>query len=434
MNSGIKYNESEIYEILNYNNVDDIYNESYELDEIASKRIKGRIDKKLFKKKRVRNYIAAALVLICIGGVTIEKPAFAASVKEAIIQKFEVLRGNYTNYEKYTKSANLTSYDKGIKFTINEIVSDDNEIMISYSIISDEKLNEVIKYPNIDNINFKINGKELVSGGYGGNGDQVDDKTYNGVLDLSTMRDTIPNTFYLEMNVLSIDELDGNWKFQIKIDKSEINKETKNYEVNKDIDLDGDKLNIKRISTSPLSTAVEVSGAIRKYDYFLFDDKGNMINPRGRSEDELGGEMHFNTLINSDTKSLTFLPYVNPDNYKPNPRVYDMDKLPIELPQGDLGKLTVNQLEWDDDNLKVFYTAEGKIPINQSQGLCMQDEDGKLIAPENKYNTQISPSNQHDFIANFKGLSKDKKYKIASLRLEEFYNIKVNEKFTIELK
>lgn len=434
MRNGIMYDESDIYELLNYNNDNDIYNDNYELDEITSKRIKGRINKKLFKKKRVRNYIAVALVLICIGGVTIEKPAFAAIIKEAIIQKIEVLRGNYADYEKYTKSTNLSSYDKGIKFIIKEIASDDNEIMISYSIISDENLKEVIKNPNISNINFKVNGKELVSGGYGGNGNLVNDKRYDGVLKIDTMRDKLSNTFYLEMNVLSLDELDGNWKFNMKIDKNEINEETKNYEVNKDIDLDGDNLTIKRISISPLSTAIEVSGAMRKYDYFLFDDKGNMINARGSSENESGGEMHFNGLINSDTKSLTFLPYVVPEDYNPNPRIYDMDKLPIELSQGELGKLVVNNLEWTGDNLKVSYSAEGKIPINQSQGLCLQDEDGKLIIPENEFNTQINPLNQHDFSVYFKGVSKDKKYKIATLRLEEFYKIKEKEKFTIELK
>lgn len=434
MSSIIKQDDNNIYEFLNYAEVDEISEDEFELDPIMSKRIKSKINKKLFLGKKLTKYAAAALLLLCLGTFAINKPALAASIQESIIQKMEVLRGSYADYKKYAANVDLTAYDKGIKFVVNEIASDDNEIMISYSIISDIKLTEVIKHPNVSIIDFKINGKPLTSGGYGGNGRQVNDYRYDGVLEVDTMRDRVFDTFYLGMNVMSIDELEGNWQLNIKINRKEINKETKNYIVNKDIDLDGDKLTIKRISTSPLTTAIEVSGAMWKYHYFLIDDKGNMINARGGSSNGSAGELHFSNLIDSDTKSLTFLPFEFREDYKPNPRLYDINKLPIDLPQGELGKIVVNKLDWDNDTLKVSYTAEGKIPVMQSQGLCLVDEKGNIIIPDNRFDTRIDPSNQHDFVMYFKGVTKDKRYKIGTLRLEEFYKLHEGSKFIIELK
>lgn len=437
MNKKDKYDDSSIYSLLNYAKLEDDYNEDFQFDQAASKRIKNKIKKKLNRTKRRKKYIAAALLLICLGTFIIANPTLAANIQNSIIQTMEILRGDYTNYKKYIKNVNLSSYDKGIEFRVNEIVSDNNHILISYSIISDKKMSEVIKNPNIGPnigiIEFKINGK-MLNCGYGDSGKFVNDKRYDGVLEINTMRETITNTFYLGMNIKSIDELQGNWNFNIKVNKEEVQKETKNYKIDKNISLGKDKFFIKRISISPLSTAIEFNGSLGKYNYFLLDDKGNEIKARGGSSNGFEGEMHFNSLINGDTKYLTFMPYEFNEGYNVNLRTYDMNKLPLEIPQGNLGKLIVNNLEWDKDTLKVSYIAEGKIPTIQSEALCLFDEEGKLIELENRFNTQKDPLNQREFVMYFKGVSKDKKYKIGTIKLEESYKLNEEYKFTIELK
>lgn len=433
MNKKDKYDDSSIYSLLNYAKLEDDYNEDFQLDKVAYKRIKNKIKKKLNGTKRRRKYIAAALLLICLGTFIIANPTLASNIQNSVIQTIQTLRGDYTNYKKYIKNVNLSSYDKGIEFRVNEIVSDNNHVLISYSIISDKKMSEVIKNPNISIIEFKINGKVL-SCGYGGSGKFVNDKRYDGVLEIDTMRENITNTFYLAMSVKEIDRIQGSWNFNIKVNKKDVKKETKNYRINKIINLGEEKIFIKRISISPLSMGIEVYGSLIKYHYFLLDDKGNEIKARSASSDGGKGEMHFNSLINGDTKYLTFIPFEFNDNYQVNPRIYDMNKLPIEMPQENLGKLIVNNVEWDKDILKISYIAEGKIPITQSQALCLVDEGGKLIEPENRFNTQKDPLNQHEFIMYFKGLAKDKKYKLGAVRLEEFYKLNEAYKFTIKLK
>lgn len=422
-----------IYDILNYVDVEENYDEDFQLDQITSKRIKKNIYKKLNGNKKRKKYIAAAVLLIGLGTFTFINPTFAANIQNSIIQTMQVLRGDYADYKKYAKNVNLSSYDKGIQFKINEIVSDGNKIIISYSIISDKKISEIIKNPHITTMEFKINEKMLGFAG-GGNGELVDDNRYDGILDIDTMREHIPSTFYLSAKVVSIDKLEGNWNFNIKVNKNDIQEETKDYKINKTITIGEDKILIKKISISPISTSIEVNGSVGKYHYFLLDDKGNEILASGASSNGHEGEMHYNSLINKDTKYLTFIPFDYNDNYTPNPKTYDIDKLPLELPIGNIGKLIVKNVSWDNDTLKISYIVQGKFPLTQSRSLCLLDEKGKFIECENNLGFQKDPSNQHEFEKCFKEVSKNKKYKIGILRFEEFYILNEKDKFNIDLK
>ncbi|MHC6178861.1 DUF4179 domain-containing protein [Clostridium sp. JNZ X4-2] len=431
-----KYDNDIIYSLLNYAEVEDYNIGNFKLDKTTSKRIRNNINKKLNIRKIKSKYIAAAILLISLVSFSIAKPTFASNIHNSIIQTIEVFRGDYADYEKYASNINLSSYDRGIKFVINQIVSDNNEIWISYSIISDKKFEEVLKNQNTTSImsfmEFDINGKKI--GSDGGQGRFINDKRYDGVLEINTMRENIKNIFYLSMDVKSIDKLEGNWKFNLKVNKKDIQKETKIYNINKSISLGKDKIFIKKISTSPISTSIQINGSIEKYQYFLLDDKGNEIKARGASSSSTDGEIHFNNLINSNTKYLTFIPFQHNDNYKMNPITYDISKLPLELSQGSLGKLVVTNMTWDKDTLKISYTVHGKIPVTQAGGLLLFDENGKFIEPENRFGTQKSISNQHDFEMYFKGLSENKKYKIGTAPLDDFYKINDKLKFTVELK
>ncbi|ADK16469.1 MULTISPECIES: DUF4179 domain-containing protein [Clostridium] len=430
----VNSDEDIIFELLNYAEIDDKFDESFELDDLTSKRIKKNLKKKLQKRKNKIKYAVTACILICLSTAAISNPTLAVNIKESLTQSIANIRGDYADYKKYTQHVSLTAYDKNIKFVINEIASDNNKIMISYSIIGDNSLKNTLNVPGGITGMLKINEKNFTFGDSIGSENQIGDKRYDGVMEIDIMKHNFPNTFYLSMNITQIAGLNGNWKFNIKVDNKDIEKETKTYNVNKNISIGNTKYRIKRICITPLSTSIEVDGDISRHSCFLFDDSGNMIISQSGSGDGSHGELYYNALTNRNTKSLTFLPFDYKEDYVP-PRFYNMDKLPLELSQGELGKLIVNKLEWDNDVLKVYYSAEGKIPIEQSQKLLLLDEQtNKSIISENRYNTNINPSNQHDFIMYFKGVSKDKKYKIGTSNLEDFYKLYDASKFTIKLK
>ncbi|MGL4106814.1 DUF4179 domain-containing protein [Clostridium sp. LP20] len=431
-------NDDYIYELLNYYNIEDEV-EADPLDDLTAKRIEGKIKTKIKKKKIIPNkvkvavagvFIATNMILVFTNGQEVY-----ANIGKSIIKTFKEIVGDHADYEKYSTSVNLSTYDKGVKVEVNEVVTDGSEINIAYSLISDGKLKDIVGNPNIFMAQFTVGGKDI--GGYGSSGEMVNDNRYDGYLSIRNSSGiTLQDTFTLDMKANFIGTLEGNWELKINVDKNNIKDKIKEYNVGKAIDLgDGDRLKINKISTSPLSISMEISGDMWKYSYFLFDDKGNEIIAKGGGSQNDKGSINFRSLINDDTKSLTFIPYKISDDYKVDPRIYDINTLPLELSQGSIGKLIVNELEWiGDDTLKVHYNAEGMIPVTQSHSIILIDEDNNMIISEDKYNTQRNIFDQKNFEMVFKGVDKNKKYKIAGAKIDEFYEIREDLKFTIDLK
>ena len=123
----VNNNEDVIFELLNYAEIDDKFDENFELDDLTSKRIKKNLKKKLQKRKNKIKYAVTACILICLSTAAISNPTLAVNIKESLIQSIANIRGDYANYKKYTQHVSLTAYDKNIKFIINEIASDNNK-------------------------------------------------------------------------------------------------------------------------------------------------------------------------------------------------------------------------------------------------------------------------------------------------------------------
>ena len=65
--------------------------------------------------------------------------------------------------------------------------------------------------------------------------------------------------------------------------------------------------------------------------YFFVDDKGRKIISKGASSDSIRTTIDFRSLIEKDTKSLTFIHYKFRDDYKPNSNIYDMSRLLVKI-------------------------------------------------------------------------------------------------------
>ena len=369
---------------------------------------------------------------MCLVIAVVNNPALAKGISVSIFEKLKILHsGSYVDFDKYTKNIYSYADDKGIRFAVNKIIADNNKIMMSYIVIGDKNRTDA---QGIVSADFKIDGKDIEQTQISSN--ESDEILEQGVFELKTENNDFQrDSFDLNINVTSIGDVKGSWKLNLMIDKEQIMKESKEYIINKDINIGEDKVNIKRIIASPLSTVIEISDTTRgKYRYFVFDDKGNMIKYAGLSSysdsESSYEEFKYCGLINKETKELTFLPYEEA-NETGKSITYDIDRLPLEISQGDLGELVVNKLEWNKDNLNIYYTVDGKIPLIQAESMYLLDEQNEKVFGEKK---ALDASNQHDFMITFKGLSKDKKYQIATRKVEEIYKLYKNYKFGIELK
>lgn len=429
-------NDEFIYELLNYTDIDENIDD-LDLDEVTSKRIKAKINKKVKINKKIgkkvavaiaSSFIVANVVLVSVGGTEVY-----ANVGKSIIEIFRQEVGDKSDYSKYSNETDLAYSDKGIKMTINEVVADGNEINLSYSLIAEGKLKDIVANPNILMARFSVDGESI--GGYGGSGKMVSDNRYDGYLSIHDVGDS-GDVFYLDMDSVFIDELQGDWNFRIEVDKTEITKKSKEYNIGKNIDLgNGTNFEIEKIKTTPLSISLEATAAIMDYRYFVVDDKGREIIGKGSSSDGNKAIMSFRSLIEEDTKNLTFIPYRIREDYKPNPNIYEMSNLPIEMSQGSMGKLTVNSVEWiNDTTLKIKYEAEGIASVTQSTSLALVDENNDIVMNENRFNTQIDRKDNRNFEMIYDGLDKSKNYKLAVDDTDSFYEVKEDLKFTIDLK
>ncbi|NFN35094.1 DUF4179 domain-containing protein [Clostridium botulinum] len=340
----IKLDDNIIIELLNYTEPDSNYDNNYYLDKITSKRIKNKINKKLNFKKRKLKYTASILIFISISTLTLCNPAWATNIKKSIFESIMTLHsGNYAEYENYTKNIYSSTYDKGINFIINQIACDYDKIIVSYTVICDKNIEDA---QGLVNANFKIDGKDIEQYQY--SMDSNNNVLNEGVFKLELKNENITNKFTLEMNITSIGNLDGDWSFNLDIDKNEITNDTKEYIINKEINIAGNKLNIKKINISPLSTEIEISGEETKnFKYFVFDDKGNLLKLTGLKihEDNTNHDLdssvfNYCSLIDMNTKSLTFLPY------KEKECSINSNTSPLEVSQEDLEKLSFSDFKF----------------------------------------------------------------------------------------
>lgn len=430
-----------IYQALNYYKLDEDIdiNEIEEVDEVTSKRIKKLINNKTKKNRpkykkvgaiAIGLFLVANIVIVSSGGVE----AYA-NIGKSIMSSIANIIGDREEYDKYRNRIDASVTDKGITFVVNEIVSDGNRLVMSYSIISDGNLKDKVK--NFDNIGHwpRINGKDFT--GLTREGKMVSENRYDGCDFINDVNGIIPKgDFYLDILMKDIGELKGNWDIRVKVNSDKIKKDVNEYKVNKKVNIGvNDNFTITKIITSPLSVGIKAKGSYGKYHYILLDDKGNELDWKGTYTDDGNIAMDYSGLISKDTKSLIFIPCKEKENYKPKYDMHSLDKLPIKIDQGKYGSITVNKAEWIEDNrLKISYEIDSKYPLDLSYAFSLFDSNNKEKDADNLSNTQVSRGDLKNFEMVFSGLDKKETYKIGSRRMDEHHIIEEDKQFTIELK
>ncbi|MBK1811690.1 DUF4179 domain-containing protein [Clostridium sp. YIM B02505] len=433
MNNTSKFDES-IYSFLNYSDLDEDEFDDFLLDDFKSKKIKRRLNKKLNNNKIKTAYIASTLIFLSFTIVLFNNSAFASSVIHSINTTIKSLQGDFANYDKFGSPLNDSRVDNGITLTIDNISSDGNEIYIMYKATGDKDFNNIFDHGLGISAKFAIDGSDpLSSYSYGETGTITDANNYSGILKIDMPTKSLKKIFYLNMHVESVGNVNGNWDFKFKIDNTNINASTKKYKINKTINLGDSSFNLKSIEINPISTIIKIDGGLQ--DFFLLDDKDKLIKSKSGNSNRIDTTLSFRNLIDMNTKTLTFIPYGHAEDYNNYPPIiHDIKPTPFEITQQGFGSLTIKEFLWTNDTLRINYTAKGKLPLIQSEGIWLIDDKGVGLIPENRFNTQISENNQTDFYQIYKGVSKDKTYRIASSRLDKFYIIDETHKFSIDLK
>lgn len=494
MNKDI-FEEKDILELLNCINIDKDEEENLDLnmDDLRKKRLKKNLLKQVKCKKSrnsFRHKAIAASLIIAAALISVNIPAFAKNISEfkSVIQAlvgYGVPKEG--EYEKYSNSINKSVTDKGITLTINEVVCDDTELMIAYTIKTQDNIKKIVKeVKEATGIYFslgqyiKIDGKEP-SGGSSSDGKYLDSNTYinSDSIDIGDMN--LKNKFNVNLNVNNIYGVKGNWNLKFSLSKDEISKHINVFKPNKKVNFNDALVNVEKVSFTPINTTITVTGnykdksqeAAKKrqeafkremstgqnlYEYdewFVFDDKGNEITLKGSTGD--GGQ---NPTSSKDfTYSLNFVSLKHIPKYLtviPCKRNFDREEYkkykstdgsiyippvykningvyPIELSQGSMGKLIIKEIKTKKDKTVVKYKVEGKASFLQAKELYVfDDEDNPVPKKDNNIDIKKDKNNPNEYIMEFEPLDKNKKYKIETNDLGE-YEIRNDLKFRIDI-
>ncbi|KOR26721.1 DUF4179 domain-containing protein [Clostridium sporogenes] len=489
------FEEKDILELFNYINIDKDEEETLDLnmDDLRKKRLKKNLLKQVKGKRAKKNFkhkVVAASLIIAVALISVNMPAFAKSISEfkSVIQAlvgYGVPKEG--EYEKYSNSVNKSVTDKGITLTINEVVCDDTELMIAYTIKTKNDIKKIVKeVKGATGIYFslgpyiKIDGKES-SGGSSSDGKYLNNNTYinSESIDIGDMN--LKNKFNVILNVNNIHGIKGNWNLKFSLSKDEISKHINVFKPNKKVNFNDALVNVEKVSFTPINTIITVTGKFKdrsqeaskkrqetfkreiamgqnlyEYDeWFVFDDKDNEITLKGSNGD--GGQnptssKDFTYSLNFVSqkhvpKYLTVIPcktnfdreeykkYKSSDGSINIPSVYkDINGVyPIELSQGSMGKLIIKEITNYKDKTVVKYKVEGKAPFLQAKALyIIDDEDNSVPKKDNNIDIKKDKNNPNEYIMEFEALDKSKKYKIETNDLG-YYEIRNDLKFRIDL-
>lgn len=389
------------YELFNEINMQDEDYENYKLSQMEKDNIFINVSKNIKLEKNIRNkkYSKIAIVIILclsISNVALNNGKVWALV-ESIGKQIESYLGKKENeYTGYKISVNQVSEDKGIKLSLHEVLLDDGNILLSMNLDHSNFDESGLKKGLYLNKNYYLptatvymDGKKFVETGGATkyereknnqqdfltslNLERVDenDDGRADITDYQILDNIDPNKDYNikvvfdEVGIHKIgliprvidDEFEfikGKWEFKFTVNGKNIMRETKVYNINKEINIDDEdlkaKIYIKQLRVSPVSVKLTYTMNIEqgyplndKNIYIeLLDQHGNHINVGGgSSENEDGslieGSLEGNLENNKKLESIKILPYIyyrekNSDNPKYHHRIeYEDKSISIDL-------------------------------------------------------------------------------------------------------
>lgn len=311
--------------------------ESYEVSNIMMKNN---------KRHNIRKIIRAAIVTLSLMVTTVSVNIYAKDnpIKQFINAAVERITSNssnpikdFTNYKNSdidpykTVIEQSVSYN-GITISLNEVVLDERQILMAYTVTQDKADFSEISFPYT---RLYINGKEIRTGGGGSHLDvdrhtrryieskDIDTTNIDGNLDIKIVFEKRPGSS-------SQDEFwNGKWEFSFNTNKEKLMSNTRRIPINKTLSLPNNgTVTIKDITITPISTTINsISECVNKEgkgdniigtDFILYDEKGNKIDPvsahhgsRAVDEKMLGESCSRFVKLDDNTVKLKIVPYID---------------------------------------------------------------------------------------------------------------------------
>lgn len=467
------FNEQDIFTLFNDVQYDgkDLDGIEVNLNDLQKRRLvknlKKRVSSKRSNTKRTVAAVAGAVLLL---GVFTINPVLAENVPlvGSIIQAINDRHGIYKNYDEYAQVVNKKIGSNGIEFTINDVLCDGCNLIVTYTIKSHRNLQEIAESEKVSpwvdvTRNMRVNGKRYVAGG-SGISDFIDGYTYSAanIIHLDPFK-KLPEKFDVDLRLREIFGIKGRWDVAFTVSKEEISKKSTVFEVNKQIDFENSRITIDKVTFTPVNTSIVVSGKYNNpnfedkpffdYDYwFVFDDCGNYLENTGGGGGAQGGKFYqsyYLEPLDQTPKYLTVIPCdLTPSmsggtvDGKPIPIKENKSRetvrplasdYPLELKQGDFGKLVIEKVSYEKDKTVVIYTAHGVVPLYQAGVLFIRNGNGDYVGEKGPVKKIGKENGNYKFVREFEPVNPDESYSFFTTTFDN-YKVREDLKFIIELK
>lgn len=478
-NKDFNLEEKDIYKLFNQIKLEEseFKDMNEEIQTIQKERIKKNLNKKIKGKNNLKilkyGSIAAAISLVSIIGIGTASPALAENIPvlNSITQRLNDKFGFHGDYTKYSQMINKSVTDNGVTLTINEVLADNSKLIIGYTIKSNKKI-EGLEVAGLSRF-LKINGKTFGSTG-SSTGNYIDDYTYVGSEEIHTNLPQNSSNFNVDLNIDELSNIKGKWNFAFSVSKDELSKQSTVFKPNKKIDLPDSTATIDKIVFSPIDTSIFISGNSKvkniisdpskgpsddmfSYNYWIaFDDRGIELLPKGggstsnSNNGTFSAEMDYIkmeyvpkylTIIPCNIFSIGYGVYIDKNGKETSyttkgHQAKEISKTidgiyPMELPQGKMGKLIINEVKTENNTTIIRLTAVGKAPYFQATELHVKDSSGKDLTPK-RYLNRVDDRHPNEFTIVFPALDSNKKYTLNTTDLSNF-EFRDDLKFNIDL-
>ncbi|MCT4563367.1 MAG: DUF4179 domain-containing protein [Maledivibacter sp.] len=309
--------EKNMYDLLNEAEIDlDEYDQEYFTD-IEKRKIKNSFKKSIKKNRFVyRKYIVASIALLMIGLFTTNIGNHVLAYANTITYDIASFLGIERNLDEYKTVVDQSISKNGITIQLNEVILDNDQLVVSTTSKSDEKLEEGFISP-IGSV--YVNGENISFGG-GGGAKKIDAYTVEEVT-IYTLDEVLDGE--LNIKLLFSDVLingktkKGPWVFEFKTNGDELALNTDKISLNHTFELEnGQKITLEKYTSNNLGPKIYCSKSPKGTDYDMvlrgYDDLGNDIEfylSRGTVNTGLFKLSTINGNLNENAKKLSLTPY-----------------------------------------------------------------------------------------------------------------------------
>jgi Family of unknown function (DUF5643)/Domain of unknown function (DUF4179) len=208
------------------------------------------------KKKRIYSFIAAALLLIGLFSSIRISSVFASYISEIpgmekIVELIRDDKGRLAALEnKYYQEQGVSDKNGDLTVTIDGTIADEKGIVIFYTIESEEQLKDIM----FDNVKIRAKDETVLDEAFISFGDahssEKGEDTFSGEIEYFFEVPIEPKEYIVELKIKEK-------SFSIPFTLKEF-KEKKEYAIHQTMELEGQKINVEKVTIYPLRAAVKL--------------------------------------------------------------------------------------------------------------------------------------------------------------------------------